>query len=246
MREIALAALIVLCGCSTPPPEDSAGPAWPKNPTPKTYLVTYLPHTRILVDGVRKEHEWNAASRSAGFVFPWRGRGTKPPRTEFRALCDDAFLYFFFTVEDEDVVVDQTTRGETALIAEDRVELYFAADLRLKEYYCVEMDFRGRRLDYKASYHRNFDFSWSFPGMTTAGTRTETGYTVEGTIALSSLESLGLPDLDSGELLVGIYRAEFSHGEGPEPLENWISWIDPNTTEEDFHIPGTLGVFKKS
>ena len=231
MKTVAVAVVIAVAGCASRPP--------------KTYEVTYLPDARITVDGRPEEEAWQEAALEDGFVFPWRGRDTVAPRTAFRALCDDRFLYFVFVVEDADVVVDAATEGEMALIAEDRVEFYFAPDLELEEYYCVEMDFTGRRLDYRAVFHRQFDFSWEFAGLETAGTRTDTGYIVEGALALSVLAALGLPSLDSGRLRVGMYRAEFSHGEGPAPRENWISWIDPHTTEEDFHIPGTLGVFQR-
>ena len=58
----------------------------------------------------------------------------------------------------------------------------------------------------------------------------------------------------------GLYRAEFSHDrsgrpvvqkeslhnlgrkvEGPPPIEEWISWVDPKTKEPDFHVPASLG-----
>ncbi len=103
----------------------------------------------------------------------------------------------------------------------------------------------GNKLDYKATFHRKFDFSWNCPtDLKTAGSRKEKSYIVEGGIPLKSLESLGLPSLESGELRVGVYRAEFDHGEGEAPVENWISWVNPNKMEEDFHVPYSLGIFR--
>ena len=29
--------------------------------------------------------------------------------------------------------------------------------------------------------------------------------------------------------------------EGPPPIEEWISWVDPKREEADFHVPATLG-----
>ena len=29
--------------------------------------------------------------------------------------------------------------------------------------------------------------------------------------------------------------------EGPPPIEEWISWVDPKIQEPDFHVPATLG-----
>ena len=62
-------------------------------------------------------------------------------------------------------------------------------------------------------------------------------------------------------ILCGLYRAGFSHDrsgkpavvqetinnqgrkppEGLPPIEEWMSWIDPNTPEPDFHVPSSLG-----
>jgi hypothetical protein len=29
--------------------------------------------------------------------------------------------------------------------------------------------------------------------------------------------------------------------EGPPPIEEWISWVDPKREEADFHVPASLG-----
>jgi len=72
---------------------------------------------------------------------------------------------------------------------------------------------------------------------------------------------MGLPRLEPGaKVLCGLYRAEFSHDrsgkpvverktihnqgrklDGPPPIEDWISWIDPKTPDPDFHVPSSLG-----
>lgn len=240
MRRLLAALVIFGVGCSTNARTDTSPPE-PAD-SPKVYEVVRVESPSVQLDGVLDEPVWQRANVETDFLFPWRDR--KAPPTAFRAVCDGETLYFAFEVEDEDVVVDDKTPGEKALIGEDRVEFYFAPDLNLKKYYSVEMDFKGRKLDYLARFHRQFDFDWEFPGIETGGKRTGKGYTIEGKIPLSVLESLGLPSLDSGKLRVGVFRAEFSHGEGEAPIENWISWVDPKTEEEDFHVPGTFGVFK--
>lgn len=78
---------------------------------------------------------------------------------------------------------------------------------------------------------------------------------------MKSFEALGFPEIKPGtRILCGLYRAEFSHDrsgkaveqekslhnlgrkvEGPPPIEEWISWVDPQRKEEDFHVPATLG-----
>ena len=72
---------------------------------------------------------------------------------------------------------------------------------------------------------------------------------------------MGFPRLAPGvKILCGLYRAEFSHDrsgkpvvqqetihnrgrklDGPPPIEEWISWVDPKTPEPDFHVPSSLG-----
>jgi hypothetical protein len=78
---------------------------------------------------------------------------------------------------------------------------------------------------------------------------------------LDSFVALGFPLLRPGvKIRAGLYRAEFHHDrsgrpiehretihnrgrrlEGPPPLEDWMSWVDPQTTEPDFHVPASLG-----
>jgi len=240
MRKLILLACVLAIGCSGEKAPKTQG----KLDTTKVYEVVELAEPGITVDGRLEEKAWEKARVMRDFCFPWREREVPP--TEFRALCDRENLYFIFRVEDDDVVVDDKTQGEKALIGEDRVEFYFAPDLELKKYYSFEMDHQGRKLDYLASFHRQFDFAWDFPHLTLAGSRTPEGYIVEGSLPMKALSDLGLPSLDSGRLRVGVFRAEFSHGDGPEPVENWISWVDPQTEEEDFHIPATLGIFRKA
>lgn len=239
MRKLVLLASVLALGCTG----GNAPKTEKEQDAPKVYEVVELAKPGITIDGRLEEQAWEKARLLKDFCFPWRER--EAPLTEFRALCDQEHFYFVFRVEDNDVVVDEKTKGEEALIGEDRVELYFAPDLELKKYYSFEMDHQGRKLDYSASFHRQFDFSWDFPHLTLAGSRTPEGYIVEGSMPLKALRDLGLPSLESGRLRVGVFRAEFSHGDGPAPVENWISWIDPQTEEEDFHIPATLGIFRK-
>ncbi len=239
--------MAMVVGCS--PAVDSSQtadqtPVDPGKPSSKTYEVVELTEPDFQLDGLADEPAWNEANRLTDFVFPWKDQPAPP--TSFRAFCDDENLYFLFEVEDADVVLDEKTEGEMALVGEDRVEIYFAPDLDLENYYSVEMDLLGRKLDYQAKFHRQFDFDWTFPELKTAGRRTEKGYVVEGTVPLKTLETMGLPSLDSGKLRAGFFRAEFSTTDGPKPLEAWISWVDPKTEAEDFHIPGTLGILKKA
>jgi hypothetical protein len=206
----------------------------------KTYEAPYVPDADLKLDGVPDEPVWEEAGILTEFTFPWEGRPV--PHTEFRGLFDDRAFYFAFRIVDDDVVLAEDYRSKEDVVREDRVELFFAQDEELADYYCLEMDPLGRVLDYRASYYREFDFSWTFPGLEVAGVQTADGYSVEGMIPLESLESLGFPSPDSGRpIKFGVYRAEFSHTDGPGWTESWISWIAPGTEEPDFHVPESFG-----
>jgi hypothetical protein len=75
---------------------------------------------------------------------------------------------------------------------------------------------------------------------------------------------MGFPQLKpGGRLRWGLFRAEFSHDrsgrpvvhresvhnrgrqlDGPPPIEEWMSWVDPKTEEPDFHVPTSLGLLE--
>jgi hypothetical protein len=140
------------------------------------------------------------------------------------------------------VVVEKKFDAESVVDREDRVEIFFARGDKLKEYFCLEVDPLGRIHDYAASYYRKFDSSWSCRGIRTAGSITKQGYSIEGSIPLRTLETLGLPSQGSGHMLrAGLFRAEFNHGPESAPEAHWISWIDPGTEQPDFHVPGAFG-----
>jgi hypothetical protein len=115
--------------------------------------------------------------------------------------------------------------------------------------------------DYRASYYRHMDPMWGWKGLETKASLLPQGYVVEGRITLASFEALGFPRLQPGvKIRCGLYRAEFSHDrrgrpatprdskhtagrqlDGPLPIEDWMSWVDPGTKEPDFHVPASLG-----
>jgi len=227
----ALMLLLVVSGCA-------------RKLCPQTYDVRYLPNVNINIDGVLDEPAWGKANSETGFSFPWEKR--LAPLTEFRALCDDRSLYFYFQVHDKDiVVVKESPDDETVVRGEDRVEIFFTCDDKLRKYFCMEIDPLGRVYDYQACYYRKFDASWNWPGLCARGSISGQGYIVEGSIGLKELESLGLPTLSSGQMLKGgIFRGEFCHGQGAEPEAHWISWVDPGGKTPDFHVPSAFGCFR--
>ena len=213
---------ILVIGCSGPP---------------KTYRLRSFSNAKIVVDGNIDEKVWQNTTCESSFVFPWQNE--IPPITYFRAFYDKDSLFFFFSVQDHDLVYDDSRNDEMVLTVEDRIEIYIAKDKTLKEYYCIEIDPLGRSLDYSAQYYRDFDVDWDWNGLKTAAVINEQGYNVEGMIPLDSLAEL----IDGTELRVGLYRAEISHGPEDTLIEEWISWIDPETKEPDFHTPSSFGSF---
>ncbi len=238
-------------GVANPPPPGKA--------SDQTYQVRWLPGAQIAVDGQTKEAAWQKAVVETNFTFPWKR--TVAPETEFRALCDGTDLYFTFRVQDKDVVALDRLRDKEDEVFEDRVEVCLSRDDEMKHYYCLEVDSRGRVFDYSGSFYRRLDSKWHCDGLETKGAPTATGYEVEGRIPLESLKALGFPTPRPGvRIRCGLYRAEFSHDrsgrkvepkesihnlgrkvEGPPPIEEWISWVDPKIKEPDFHLPATLG-----
>lgn len=235
-------------------------PAWHYSPSDTTYRVGYVPNAEITLDGKADDPVWSRANVERQFRFPWK-KGVVAPATEFRALCDDNYLYFTFQAEDTDIFTLDTLRDKEDICFEDRVEMFFSVDRGMSKYYGLEIDPLGRVYDYKCAYYRDRDTDWSCSGLETKSSTTPSGYVVEGRIPLESLVKMGFPRLSPGvRVLCGLYRAEFSHDRSGKPVEqketihnhgrklditppveDWISWIDPKTPEPDFHVPSSLG-----
>jgi hypothetical protein len=240
-------------------PLGSSSPSSSAGPSGQTYQVRHLSAAAIRVNGRADSPDWLKARVERRFTFPWKRAAA--PATEFRALCDDRHFYFAFRVHDDDIVVLDKLRDKQDVVFEDRVEMFFSRDDQMRDYYCVEIDPRGRAYDYRGSFYRRFDPAWSWPGLETKASPLERGYVVEGRFTLDGFEALGFPRLRPGvKIRCGLYRAEFSHDrsgrpvvqretihnrgrklDGPPPLEEWISWVDPRTAEPDFHVPSSLG-----
>lgn len=225
----------------------------------QTYRVRYLPAAKIQLDGRTGEAAWAKAEVERNFVFPWKS--APAPATEFRALCDDRYLYFAFRVHDEDIVVREKFEQEDDAVFEDRVEIYFCPDEDMNHYYCLEVDSLGRIFDYRGSYYRRLDSTWKWEGVETKASSFPQGYVVEGRIPLASFPTLGFPPLRPGaKVRWGLFRAEFSYDrsptakalrpgihtrgraiDGPPITQEWMAWVDPKTEEPDFHVPTSLG-----
>lgn len=232
------AGLLLLAGCRFAAAQDAGKAAT------KTYIVRRIERSVVTVDGILSAGEWPGDGWLRDFSFPWRDRSS--PKTEMCCVTAEKRLFFAFQCDDSDLVIRASLPSEeNAVAAGDRVELFFARDRALAEYYCLEMSPAAMVLDYRASFYRKFDDSWDCTGLVLAACTRRGGYTVEGSIPLTTLRELCGADLMAGEpVLAGVFRAEYCHSHSGPPREAWISWVDPDTDEPDFHVPSALGVFQ--
>lgn len=239
IRIILPATILLTLICSS----SSAGEA-ATNPNAKTYLVQRVPADTITIDGKLTDSEWPADGWETGFSFPWRQR--KTPRTEMCCVTDGKRLLFAFRCDDSDLVLRGAVPTDEMKAAQgDRVELFFAKDPELQEYYGFEMNPAGVVLAYRASFYREYDRAWDCPTLVLATATHRGGYVVEGSFPLTTVREMCAADLLQGQpLRVGAFRAEYSHIDGEAPEEAWISWVHPKSDTPDFHIPSAFGSFR--
>ena len=195
--------------------------------------------TEVRIDGDLTEPVWQRAEVLRAISFPWSKRAA--PGTELRAFADAGRFYFAFDVSDDHVVVEKDFAGEPTVDKEDRVEIFFARDVELERYFCLEIDPLGRVHDYTASHYRKFDSSWNCAGLRAAGSVRPGGYTVEASLPLKTLsEIMQRPVAAGGSLRLGIFRAEFRSGALGNADDNWLSWIQPDAAKPDFHVPSAF------
>lgn len=184
--------------------------------------------------------EWSHAETLADFLFPWENH--EAPKTEFRALWDETHLHFRFDCQDEDLVLPDGPTAKDRVIESDRVEIFFAPDLSLKPYFCLEMSPRCDVLAYEARFYREMNWDWRCEGLQIAAQIDNNHYTVSGSIPLDTLRQLKV--LRSREMHAGIYRAEFHHKADGSVHSGWMPWVNPHTERPDFHVPASFGVLE--
>ncbi|MBX2841913.1 MAG: hypothetical protein KTR26_09075 [Flammeovirgaceae bacterium] len=205
-----------------------------------TYTVKRI--EKIAVQNLNKL-PWENAEVLKDFFYPWQ-KDTPPPM-EFRALWNEERFYFQFIVKDQNILVKNLSEDKMEVIYSDRVEIFFKRDDQMKPYYCLEMDPESKTLDYFGNFHRDFDFSWSWPGsknLIVNGEIQQDGYQVSGSISIASLKNLGL--FENGKMQAGLFRGRCLAIKEPESEMEWISWVDPQTKEPDFHVPTSFGILK--
>ena len=208
--------------------------------TAQTYTVKKIAENVMRINGKGDNKAWSKAAVLTDFSFPWEKE--KAPATSFSALWDGKWLYCLYRVKDDSVITLVKNNNKIEVGASDRVEIFMARDSALNPYYCLEMDSKGRVLDYRAFFYRKMDYAWQWPEKqyVIKTSVVKDGYIVELAISIKSLTEPGL--LNNKRMLAGLFRAECTGIENGKARLHWISWIKPNSPRPDFHIPSAFGV----
>ena len=192
-------------------------------------------------NNLMSEENWEGVKAVSDFCLPWSK--AYPQTTKFKATFDDRNLYMVFYAIDSSLVIEDTISKELDIAQEDRVEVYFSQKESLKEYYCFEIDPMGRILDYRAKFYRKFNDKWDAKSLKVESAITEYGYNVMLLVPLEEVEKMGI-DV-SRSFSFGIFRADFRKVEN-KIEENWVSWVDPQSENPDFHSPKAFGLMNLS
>ncbi len=189
------------------------------------------------INGEGDDPQWEGATILRDFSYPWRDEDA--PSTVFRALYDEAYLYFIYHVQDDEIHVEQSyDTDKLNAVYSDRVEIFLKKSDAMDPYYSLEMDASSRLYDSKGKFYREIDGDWRYPAdeITIKSSMDDEGYIVEGKISMRSLREFDL--IDGQVIHAGLYRGNYVNG-GRDT--KWISWIMPDAEQPDFHIPSSFG-----
>ncbi|KQX15779.1 sugar-binding protein [Flavobacterium sp. Root420] len=207
----------------------------------KEYKVVFINKNQKKDPEILEASFWEKANCLTDFSSPWKSDPVS--KIEFRALHDLENFYFNFQVFDTDIYIDKKDDSVDSIGNSDRVELFFRTNDTLNPYYCLEMDTAARIMDFEAKPNKDFDFNWNWPKehLEVKSSKGENSFIVEGRISIASLKELNL--IQSNTIEAGVYRAKFSKDEKQNYEPTWISWVNPNTPEPNFHIASSFGKF---
>jgi len=206
----------------------------------KTYAVGNIQNLEPVLSGKGDDPLWKNAMPLSDFSYPWEN--DVPPLTTFKALHNTDWLFLLYATTDENINIYVNKNEKEEVNASDRVEIFLRADDRLDPYYGLEIDPSGRVMDFRVSYHRKFDWNWTWPreDLRIKSSIQPIGYTVEIAISKRSLSTLGL--LKDNRIEAGLYRGNCVSLTGSDALLKWISWVRPDSETPDFHVPSSFGL----
>jgi hypothetical protein len=192
-----------------------------------------------IISKINDFKNWDQINALDDFSYPWQNETS--PKTLFKGYYDNNTFYFQFTAFCRAPKVYVDTNNKLEVRYSERVEIFFRTNEAMQPYYCLEMDPNCRVLDYKAKMYRKFDRSWSWPDSLEVKTNIKKEkYTLEGKISLLRLRDLGL--LVENQIQTGIYRGHCVALDQKDESIKWISWVQPNSSTPDFHIPSSFGL----
>jgi len=208
----------------------------------KNYNVNCIERDALTLTGKGDDPLWQKAELLTDFVSPWDNE--KIEKIEFKALWDAKNLFFCFTIYDNIIHIDKKDDSIDSIGNSDRVELFFRTNASLSPYYCLEIDPTPRIMDFIAYPNKNFNFEWNWTkkDLTVKSKINKNKFTVEIAISITSLEKLNL--IRNSKIETGIFRAKYRGFENSIFEPTWISWVNPNTKEPNFHTPASFGVLK--
>lgn len=198
-----------------------------------TVSVEKVTDGTITVDGY--DTDWDTSPQVTGLVDPWHD--AQMDQTRFLTCSDNENLYLLYKVHDEHIYCADGNE-ERSVDYCDRIEFFICKDEQMNEYYCLEIDPNGKVMDYRAAYHRNFDYGWTCDIIDVGTSISNNEYLIEAAIPLEWLKENCFIS-DSDEIIFGIYRADRRNKD--DSVIDWYTWIDPGTPGPEFHVPGTLG-----
>jgi len=209
----------------------------------KQYHVQNIGDKHLEVSGDGSSKLWEKAIELTDFTYPWEKE--KVPFTSFKALHNDKWLFCLFQVKDSDINVYVDKNQKSDVLYSDRVELFLRKDPDMTPYFGLEIDPHARVYDYEAYYKGKHNAEWTWPTghfIVKANINMD-GYTVEFALSKESLKQLGL--LNGKKLEAGLFR-----GNCIEIIKDsnsnikWISWMKPDSSTPNFHIPSSFGILE--
>lgn len=206
----------------------------------KSYNVKLIEKGVYNLTNTKNSIPWNKAEVLTDFISPWDKE--IPKKIEFKALWDTKNIFFCFTVLDNDIHINTKDDSVDSIANSDRVELFFRSDASLNPYYCLEIDPIPRVMDFMAYPNREFNFDWNWPqeAIKVKSEILDSKFSVEIAISIESLQKFNL--IKNNQIETGIFRAKYTKNEQSDFEPIWITWVNPNTKEPDFHIPTSFGV----
>ena len=206
------------------------------------YKVNLIGEGQLQITGKVTSNIWKQSEVLTHFCSPWDDE--EHSKIEFRALWDNENLYFSFTVFDTNIHIDTKDNGIDSIGNSDRVELFFRPNNSLNPYYCLEIDTAARIMDFIAYPDKNFDFNWNWPkkDILVKSSINDVSFTVEGVISIDSLTQFNL--IKENKIETGLFRAKYNSEDNVNFEPTWISWINPNTANPNFHIDSSFGVLQ--